>query len=185
MKCNRGGAALALSLVIACGGTAAAPEDAGSTDVGQNANDAGGPTDGAGSGDGSGPNDSAESDVFVGDPRSDAAPGDGSGGAPVDAATGDGGGDGAIGTATGDGGKGSRCQTNADCGAGLVCYAGSAIRCGVVSGVCVSRLTAACTQSIGGGCLCLDVPAGTCSSGSSYCQGMDTASQCWICQMSQ
>lgn len=112
MKCNRGVIALPLSLVFACG-TSAAPQNAGSTDGGQNANDAVGSTDGAGSGDASGPaRDSAASDV---------AAGDGDGDASIEAATGDGGGDASIETATGDGGSGSSCHTNADCGPALVC----------------------------------------------------------------
>jgi hypothetical protein len=85
--------------------------------------------------------------------------------------------------ATGGGGTGSSCLTNADCGPNLVCYAGGAIRCGITNGVCVSHLTTTCSQLSGGGCPCLDVPAGTCLSGASFCKGTDVPSQCWICTL--
>src|SRR5271165_7652100 len=67
MKCNRGGVAMALFLISACGSTSASQEEAAPGDSGQNAVDAAGSTDGAGPGDASGLQDSAPSDVSTSD----------------------------------------------------------------------------------------------------------------------
>jgi hypothetical protein len=173
MKCKSKGVAMGLFLISACGGTSASHEEAGLAESGPKAADAAGSTDGAGSGDSSRVQDNAPSDVSTSEE-------DGRRAAPIDAATGDG----PIDAASGDDGNGSSCQTNADCAPNLVCYAGYALRCGDRSGVCVSHLTVPCMQSTGGGCPCLDVPAGTCSSPQGdYCKGKDVPSQCWICTL--
>ena len=177
-------AALALLALVACG-TSNSTQGENATDGGQTGGDAGGSSSGSsgsssgGSGSGSGSSGSGggldasgSSDGATHDasPAVDGGPADA--GAPAEAGS-------------GDGGKGAVCLTNAGCSSGLVCFSDAPVMCGTGLGRCVAELSTLCSQEIGGGCPCLDVPSGTCTNSGAYCKGTNDPSQCWICQLPQ
>jgi hypothetical protein len=77
------------------------------------------------------------------------------------------------------------CQFNSDCDAGQVCYVGFAPTCASSNGgTCVTRRADTCPQSLGSGCPCVDVSAGSCNQNAGgFCHGTDDANACWACQL--